>query len=173
MRADTLALVDLVGSATLWAVTVTVCDVGILKGAVYRPAEEIVPTDGLMDQVTAVLLVPKTVAVNCCVPEGAKADSGWAEGHRDRLEKCDHCCRDLRGIRHACGCDCNTLGSRGCSWGNVNCSRRSARQASQSRAKRPCDCGVGGSGDCSGKCLAFATVAKRLRKARGKLSREE
>ena len=62
----------MVGSATLWAVTVTVCDVGMLEGAVYRPAEEIVPTDGLIDQVTAVLLVPKVVAVNCCVAEGAK-----------------------------------------------------------------------------------------------------
>ena len=67
-----VALVDLVGPATLWAVIVTVCDVRILDGAVYRPAGEIVPTDGLIDQFTAVLLVPKTVAVNCCVPEGAK-----------------------------------------------------------------------------------------------------
>jgi hypothetical protein len=67
-----VALADLVPSATLRAVTVTVCDAGILDGAVYRPAEEIVPTDGLIDQVTAVLLVPKTVAVNCCVPEGVK-----------------------------------------------------------------------------------------------------
>jgi hypothetical protein len=69
---ETTPLTDLVGSATLRAVTVTVCDVRILDGAVYRPAEEIVPADGLIDQVTAVLLVPKTVAVNGCVPEGAK-----------------------------------------------------------------------------------------------------
>ena len=68
----TEALADLVGSATLRAVSVTVCDVGILDGAVYRPAEEIVPTDGLIDQVTAVLLAPETVAVNGCVPEGAR-----------------------------------------------------------------------------------------------------
>ena len=74
---DTRAPADLVGSATLWAVTVTVCDVRILDGAVYRPAEEIVPTDGLIDQVTAVLLVPKTVAVNCCVPEGARLTVDW------------------------------------------------------------------------------------------------
>ena len=60
-----VALADLVGSATLWAIAVTVCDVRMLDGAVYRPAEEIVPTEGLSDQVTAVLLVPKTVAVNC------------------------------------------------------------------------------------------------------------
>src|ERR1035438_2056549 len=69
---ETAPLADLVGSATLWAVTVTVCDVAILDGAVYRPAEEIVPTDGLIDQAAAALLVPKTVAVNCCVPEGVK-----------------------------------------------------------------------------------------------------
>jgi hypothetical protein len=62
----------LVESATLWAVTVTVCAVRILDGAVYKPADEIAPTDGLIDQVTAVLLAPKTAGVNCCVPEGAK-----------------------------------------------------------------------------------------------------
>ena len=67
-----MPLADLVGSATLWAVTVTICDVRILDGAVYRPAEEIVPTDGLIDQVSAVLLAPKSVAANCCVPEGGK-----------------------------------------------------------------------------------------------------
>src|ERR1035441_7384400 len=67
-----MPLANLVGSAMLWAVTVTVCDGRILNGAVYRPAEEIAPTDGLIDQVTAVLLAPKTVAVNGCVPEGAK-----------------------------------------------------------------------------------------------------
>jgi hypothetical protein len=72
----------LVGSATLRAIRVTVCDVKILDGAVYRPAEEIVPTGGLIDQVTAVLLVPKTVAVNCCVPEGAKLT---VDGLRDTV----------------------------------------------------------------------------------------
>ena len=77
---ETTPLADLVGSATLWAVTVTVCDVRIFDGAVYRPAAEIVPTEGLIDQVTAVLLVPKTVAVNCCVPEGAKLT---VDGPRD------------------------------------------------------------------------------------------
>ena len=77
-----VALADFVGSETLWAVTVTVCDVRILDGAVYRPAEEIVPTDGLIDQVTAVLLVPKTAAVNCCVPEGAKLT---VDGLRDTV----------------------------------------------------------------------------------------
>ena len=79
---DTRAPADLVGSATLWAVTVTVCDVRILDGAVYRPTEEIVPTEGLIDQVTAVLLVPKSVAVNCCVPKGAKLT---VDGLRDTV----------------------------------------------------------------------------------------
>jgi hypothetical protein len=60
-----VALADLVGSATLWAFVVTVCAVRMLGGAVYRPAAEMVPTDGLIDQVTAVLLAPKTVAANC------------------------------------------------------------------------------------------------------------
>src|ERR1019366_4384286 len=69
---ETTPLADLEPSATLWAVTVTACDVRILDGAVYRPAEEIIPTDGLIDQVTAVLLAPKTVAAKGCAPEGAK-----------------------------------------------------------------------------------------------------
>jgi hypothetical protein len=54
-------------SATLVAVTVTVCCELILEGAVYNPVDEIVPTLGLMDHVTAVLLVSVTVAVNCLV----------------------------------------------------------------------------------------------------------
>jgi|ERR1035441_5038000 hypothetical protein len=79
---ETTPLTDLVGSATLWAVTVTVWDVRTRAGAVYRPAEEIVPNDGLIDQVTAVLLAPKTVPVNCCVPEGAKLT---VDGLRDTV----------------------------------------------------------------------------------------
>ena len=79
---DTTPPADLVGSATLVAVTVTVCDVRILDGAVYRPAEEIVPTDGLIDQVTEVLLAPKTVAVNGCVPEDARLT---VDGLRDTV----------------------------------------------------------------------------------------
>jgi len=79
---ETAALADLVGSATLWAVTVTVCDVRTLDGAVYRPAEEIVPTDGLMDQVSAALLAPETVAVNCCVSDGSKLT---VDGLRDTV----------------------------------------------------------------------------------------
>ena len=36
-----------------------------MPGAVYRPEEMLPP---VTDQVTAVLLEPVTVAVNCCVP---------------------------------------------------------------------------------------------------------
>src|ERR1035437_6366355 len=78
----TTPLADLVESATLWAVTVTVCDVRILDGAVYRPAEEMVPTGGLIDQVTAGLLAPKTVAANCCLPEGGRLT---VDGLRDTV----------------------------------------------------------------------------------------
>ena len=46
-----------------------------MLGAVYSPAGDIVPP--LADQVTAVLLVPVTVAVNGCVPPGeSDADVG-------------------------------------------------------------------------------------------------
>jgi len=42
---------------------------------VYIPPEEMLPP--LADQVTAVLLVPVTVAVNCCVPAArSEADAG-------------------------------------------------------------------------------------------------
>ncbi len=68
----TVAIDVFVGSATLWAVTLTVCELRIVDGAVYRPVEEIVPTNGLIDQVTDVLVVPATVAVNCCEAEGVK-----------------------------------------------------------------------------------------------------
>jgi hypothetical protein len=61
----TVAAAVLVESATLVAVTVTVCWEVTLAGAVYRPDEEIEPTFGEMDQVTAVLEVPVTVAANC------------------------------------------------------------------------------------------------------------
>ena len=68
----TLAVADLVGSCTLVAVTVTVCGLPSVAGAVYRPPLEIVPTAGLTDHVTAVFVVPVTVAVNCCVCDGVK-----------------------------------------------------------------------------------------------------
>ena len=63
----TAALALLVVSATLVAVTVTICWVAMVLGAVYRPALDSVPTEGLIDQVTAVFDEPVTVAANCCV----------------------------------------------------------------------------------------------------------
>jgi hypothetical protein len=54
-------------------VTVSVAGLGSEEGAVYSPAVEIVPTVAFPPvvpftcQVTAVLEVPVTVAVNCCV----------------------------------------------------------------------------------------------------------
>jgi hypothetical protein len=62
------------GSAWLVAVTVTVCCVVMLEGAVYSPVVLIEPTTGLMDHVTAVFVVPETVAVNCCVCNGPRVD---------------------------------------------------------------------------------------------------
>ena len=61
----TLAVAVLLVSATLVAVTVTVCGLLSVAGAAYRPPLEIVPTAGLTDQVTAVFVVPVTTAVNC------------------------------------------------------------------------------------------------------------
>src|ERR1035437_5784636 len=58
----TVALADLVGSATLVVFTVTVWELAIEAGAVYRPAAVMLPTTGLSDQVTAVLPVLVTVA---------------------------------------------------------------------------------------------------------------
>ena len=55
-------MADFVGSATLVAFTVTVCELVIEAGAVYRPAAVMLPTTGLIDQVTAVLLVLVTMA---------------------------------------------------------------------------------------------------------------
>jgi hypothetical protein len=50
------------GLATLVAVTVTVWELEIEAGAVYRPVAVMLPTSGLSDQVTAVLPVLVTVA---------------------------------------------------------------------------------------------------------------
>src|SRR5436853_517726 len=78
----TLAVAFLVGSAWLTAVTV-MPPAGMVAGAAYRPLAEMVPLDGsppltlLTCQVTAVLAVPLTVAVNCCVaPVFTVADVG-------------------------------------------------------------------------------------------------
>lgn len=63
-----VAIANLLFSATLVAVTVTVCGLDIVAGAVYRPAldigDESVPNAGLNDQVTAVFDVPLTKAVS-------------------------------------------------------------------------------------------------------------
>lgn len=61
------AVADLVGSATLVAVTVTCWEPPTTAGAVYNPVPEIAPTPGRIAQLTAVLPVPVTAAVNCCV----------------------------------------------------------------------------------------------------------
>jgi hypothetical protein len=60
-----LAVAVLLVSAALVAVTVTVCGLLSVAGAVYRPPLEIVPTAGLTDHVTAVFVVFFTAAVNC------------------------------------------------------------------------------------------------------------
>jgi hypothetical protein len=67
----TVAVADLLESACEVAVTLTVDGLGTVVGAVYRPELESVPqADPLHPapdrlHVTAVLLVPVTVAVNC------------------------------------------------------------------------------------------------------------
>jgi hypothetical protein len=63
----TLAVAFLVASATLVAVTVTVCGLPSVAGAEYRPLPEIVPIAGLTDHDTLVFNEPETVAENCCV----------------------------------------------------------------------------------------------------------
>jgi hypothetical protein len=66
------AIADFDGSAALWVVTLTVCAVLIADGAMYNPVEEIAPVGGSVDQMTAVLLLPKTAAVNCCASSGPR-----------------------------------------------------------------------------------------------------
>ena len=69
-----LAELDLLESAPLVAVTVTVRGTPMEAGAVYRPAVEIEPaSDGLIDQFTAVLVLPVTDALNCCVCDADNA----------------------------------------------------------------------------------------------------
>jgi hypothetical protein len=60
---DALAFLEVF--AELVAVTVTLV-AALTVGAVKRPLLETVPADA--DQMTAVLVVPCTLAVNCCVP---------------------------------------------------------------------------------------------------------
>jgi hypothetical protein len=68
----TVADAVLVVSATLVAVTVTVCWLATAGGAVYRPELPMVPVAGLRLHVTAVLAAFATMAVNCCVCEGER-----------------------------------------------------------------------------------------------------
>jgi hypothetical protein len=67
-----IALADLVESAALVAVMVTLWAVLMLAGAVYRPLPDNVPTAGLKLQVAAVLVLPVTLAVNCFVCDAVK-----------------------------------------------------------------------------------------------------
>jgi hypothetical protein len=55
---------DLVGSATLVAVRVTVCEAFTFAGAVYLPDGEMLPTGGDKDQLTLVYKAPVTTGVN-------------------------------------------------------------------------------------------------------------
>ena len=64
---ETSAVAILLGSAALVAVTVTFCALLTVAGAVYKPPEDTVPTDGLIDHDTPVLLEPATEAANCWV----------------------------------------------------------------------------------------------------------
>src|SRR3954463_15961127 len=76
------AFPDLLLSATEVATMSTLDGTGGVAGAVYMPAELMVPTVVLPPgtastlQVTAVLLVPVTLAVYTCVPPGAKVADG-------------------------------------------------------------------------------------------------
>jgi hypothetical protein len=63
----TAALAELFGSAWLVAVTITCWDVAMFAGAVYNPLLARLPIGGFNVHFTAVLLLPVTVAVNCCV----------------------------------------------------------------------------------------------------------
>ena len=70
----TVAAADAAGFASELAMTLMLAGVGAFAGAVYSPLPEIVPqvtpVQPLPDmlQVTIWLLVPVTVALNCCVP---------------------------------------------------------------------------------------------------------
>ena len=64
----TVAAADLVVSAVLVAVTVTVCADVIVFGAVYTPEALMEPLEGLMVQVIPVLFAFETVALKVCVP---------------------------------------------------------------------------------------------------------
>jgi hypothetical protein len=70
------AVADCVGSAKLFAVSVTVCVVRIADGAVYNPFTKD-PTLGLRDQLTPVFNVPVTLALNWLEPPALRViDAG-------------------------------------------------------------------------------------------------
>jgi hypothetical protein len=60
-----VAVANAEGSATEVAVMATFSGLGTLDGGVYMPEEESVPITGYIDQFTAGLPVPVTVATNC------------------------------------------------------------------------------------------------------------
>ena len=62
---ETVAKLLVLPSAALVAITCTVTGDGTVAGAVYKPFT-MLPVAGFKDQFTAVLLVPVTVALNCC-----------------------------------------------------------------------------------------------------------
>lgn len=63
----TVAVADRVASAELVAMTVIICGLVTIDGAVYCPPDEMRPTGGDVDHTTAVFVVPVTVAVKFCV----------------------------------------------------------------------------------------------------------
>ena len=69
-----VAVPAFVGSTTLAAVMVRVCGVVMAEGAAYDPFDDRVPTDGVIDQVTPVFVVPITVAVKILPCEGVRVD---------------------------------------------------------------------------------------------------
>jgi hypothetical protein len=74
------AVADLLGSARETTVTVADATLGMVEGAAYTPVEEIVPAVELPPlalstcQVTSLLPVPLTMALNCtCCPNWTAA----------------------------------------------------------------------------------------------------
>ena len=61
-----VAEADCVGSTWLVAMILTVSCVVSPSGTVYKPVELIIPTSGYVVHVTAELLAPLIVALNCC-----------------------------------------------------------------------------------------------------------
>jgi hypothetical protein len=76
----TVADPDFVESACEAAITVTAAGVGTVAGALYSPLLEMLPfaVPPFTLQVTAVFVVPLTVAVNCCVFAEATVAVGGA-----------------------------------------------------------------------------------------------